>query len=140
MKFLKKFKGLIPVLFTLIVIAFFYFTKITALKFYPPTVNFCIFLLFFLSIFSKETIIQKFARMTDGELSPSLVNYTRKLTYVWSIFLFINFSIALATVFLPDKFWILYNGFISYILLGMFFAIEYLIRIFFKRKNNSCDV
>lgn len=122
-------KKALPIIFTLFVIALFHFTKMTALKFYPPTVNFSVFLIFFLSIFSNETIIQKFARMVDGELNEAALAYTRNLTYLWSIFLFCNFLASIATIFLSDKIWMLYNGCISYLLVGTFFAIEYIIRV-----------
>ena len=43
---------------------------------------------------------------------------------------YINGSLALATVLIGDPaLWALYNGFISYILLGLMFAGEYLIRL-----------
>ena len=122
-------KKALPLFFTLAVIALFHFTKITALKFYPSIVNFLVFLVFFLSIFSQETIIQKFAKMVDGELNDAALQYTRNLTYLWSIFLFCNFLASTATIFMSDKVWMLYNGCISYLLVGTFFAIEYIVRI-----------
>ena len=95
--------------------------------------NFIIFLIFFSSIFTQETVIQKIAKLTDGVLDNDVKIYTRKLTYVWTIFLFINFIISLLTLFLSDKIWIIYNGFISYFLIGLLFITEYLYRVIFKR-------
>ena len=93
-------------------------------------------MLFFCSLFSKETVIQKIARVMDGELNETALKYTRNLTYIWAIFLFINFLVSLATVFMAERIWIVYNGFISYMLIGMFFMIEYPIRMNFKRKHD----
>lgn len=95
--------------------------------------NFIIFLIFFSSIFTQETVIQKIAKLTEGVLDNDVKIYTRKLTYVWTIFLFINFIISLLTFFLSDKIWIIYNGFISYFLIGLLFITEYLYRVIFKR-------
>ncbi|MBQ9245132.1 hypothetical protein IJ182_02565 [bacterium] len=97
--------------------------------------NFFIFSVFFASLFQKETIIQKFAKILDGMLTDKTAEYTRKLTYVWCIFLFCNFVFSVITIFLSDKIWILYNGFISYVLIGILFAVEYIIRIIFRKRN-----
>ena len=98
MKKLKKLKAIIPVLGTVCVVLLFHFSKIYALKFYPVIVNSFIFCVFFSSVFCEETIIQKIAKKMDGELTDFSRNYTRKLTYVWCIFLFVNLSISFATV------------------------------------------
>ncbi len=132
-----KLKFLIPFLFTFLIIFLFYITKVFVFKLYPVVMNFTIFTVFFSSIFTKETIIQKFAKMLDGELSDFAKIYTRRLTYVWAGFLFVNFLISLATIFMPDKIWMIYNGCISYILVGTFFVIEYIIRIILRKKYDK---
>ena len=62
----------------------------------------------------------------------------KKLSYVigivFAVFMFLNFIAASVTIFLPYKIWAVYNGFISYLLVGGFFVIEYIIRLIFKRK------
>lgn len=130
-------KFFISFLFTLFVILFFYITHINAVKYYPACINFVVFLIFFTSIFSKETVIQRITRIAEDRELPEIVQkYTRNLTYVWSVFLFCNFCAALITVFLSDEIWTVYNGIISYVLTGFLFGIEYIVRINFKRKNN----
>ncbi len=127
-------KAFLPVIFTALIITLFHFTHWIAVKYYPVFVNFLIFMTFFTSIFNKETIIQKFARMMEPNIKPKALEYTRKLTYVWVCFTFINFFISFLTVYMPERIWMWYNGCISYILVGIFFAIEYIVRINFKRK------
>ena len=131
---LKKLKAIIPVLGTVCVVLLFHFSKIYALKFYPVIVNSFIFCVFFSSVFCEETIIQKIAKKMDGELTDFSRNYTRKLTYVWCIFLFVNLSISFATVFMSPKVWELYNACISYIALGVMFGVEYIVRIILRAK------
>ena len=122
---------------TLFIVFVFHFFHLGFLKYYPAFVNLCGFSLFFFSLFRKETLIQKAARMMEGKELPEISKiYTRNLTYVWCCFLFFNFSIALWSVYLSDAFWELYNGFITYILTGLVFAIEYIVRIRFKKKHN----
>lgn len=130
----KKLKAIIPVLGTVCVVLLFHFSKIYALKFYPVIVNSFIFCVFFSSVFCEETTIQKIAKKMDGELTDFSRNYTRKLTYVWCIFLFVNLSISFATVFMSPKVWELYNACISYIALGVMFGVEYIVRIILRAK------
>lgn len=134
MEKLKKLKAIIPVLGTVCVVLLFHLSKIYALKFYPVIVNSFIFCVFFSSVFCEETIIQKIAKKMDGELTDFSRNYTRKLTYVWCIFLFVNLSISFATVFMSPKVWELYNACISYIALGVMFGVEYIVRIILRAK------
>lgn len=129
-----KLKFLLPISFTFLVIFLFWYTRIFAFKFYPVIMNFSIFLVFFSSLFAKETVIQKIAKMMEGELNDFVKKYTRNLTYVWCVFLFTNFLISLATIFMSDKIWMIYNGCISYIAVGTVFIVEYIVRIIMKKK------
>lgn len=131
----KKIKLFIPFIFTVSVVILFYIKRIVVLKFYPPICNLFIFIVFFSSLFMKETVIQKAAKVMDGELTDKVREYTRKLTYIWCVFTFLNFIISVVTIFMPDKYWIWYNGFISYILVGVMFIAEYIVRITLRKRN-----
>ena len=131
----KKIKLFLPFIITLTVIFLFYIKRTVFLKFYPPICNFLFFSIFFMSLFSKETVIQKIAKNIDGELTNKQKNYTRKLTYVWCAVTFLNFAISAFTVFMSDNIWILYNGLISYIFIGTVFLVEFLFRTILKKKN-----
>ena len=130
-----KIKHITPILITLCIVFLFYMKRFVFLKFYPPLCNCFLFLVFFISLFTKETVIQKFARACGDKLEKPAWDYTRKVTYIWCIFTFINLLISIWTIFLPDKIWILYNGFISYMLVGLLFGIEYIIRINLRKRN-----
>lgn len=132
---LKKLKPLLPFACTLCIVLLFHFSKVYVLKFYPVIVNSFIFCVFFSSLFCKETVIQKIAKkMEGGILNEFTKNYTRKLTYVWCVFLFINLSISIATVFMSAKVWELYNACISYLALGVMFGVEYIVRIIMRAR------
>lgn len=56
-------------------------------------------------------------------------SYLRKVTIAWLMFFLINAVISAATAISGSlKLWTLYNGFISYLAIGMMFAAEFLIR------------
>lgn len=121
-------KALLPFFVTIAVIMCFHNTHFLFFKFYPPCANLFIFLLFFLSCFREKTVIQNFALAVNPDLSESEMNYTRKITYVWAGFTFVNFLISVATVFMSEFVWALYNGIISYTLVGFVFIVEYIVR------------
>lgn len=135
-KYYQKYGFLFSLLFTFVIIAVFHLTRFSGLKLYPVVVNFAIFWLFFSSLFADETIIQKFARLSEGQLHPKVQTYTKNLTYIWCVYLLFQFVFSFATIFMSDKVWMIFNGCISYVLLGVFFAVEYVFRMFFKRRHN----
>ena len=136
MKMSNRIKAILPVLITVLVIVLFHYTQWLFVKFYPVVVNFSLFMMFFVTSFHKETVIQRFAKIIEPDIKPKALEYTRKLTYIWAGITFLNFLISLATVYMSEKVWALYNGCISYILIGLIFAIEYVVRINFKRKHD----
>ena len=129
----KMIKALAPFIGMFAVIALFHFTDFVLLKYYPPIANFGFFAVFFSSLFQEKTVIQKIALAAEPDADENVMRYTRNLTYVWAGFTFLNFLISLATVFASEKIWALYNGFISYFLVGTFFIIQYIVRGVKKR-------
>jgi uncharacterized membrane protein len=95
---------------------------------YPVLMNALMFLLFFGSWLKPPTVIETLARMRDPQLPHRAIAYTRKLTLVWCAFFVVNGSIALMTLALSREVWTLYNGLISYLLLGALFFGELIFR------------
>lgn len=92
---------------------------------YPVLVNSTLLVVFVLSLFGSQTIVEKIARLKDSRFTELQVPYARKVTIAWAAFFLINGCIALLTVFIADKmYWSLYNGAISYVLMGLMFAGE----------------
>ena len=128
-------KKILPVAVSLSVVFLFYIKRFIFLKYYPPFCNFFVFMVFFTSLFSKETVIQKIAKLCGDKLDKPALKYTRIVTYFWCILTFFNFIVSVWTIFQSDKIWILFNGCISYILIGLLFAVEYIIRIILRKRN-----
>jgi uncharacterized membrane protein len=106
------------------------------LKFYPVAMSAAFFLAFARSLFSTP-LIEKFARLKEKDLPPQAVAYCRKVTVAWCVFLAVNGLIALdSALFRSDAWWTLYNGLISYILMGCMFAGEFLIRMAARRSGS----
>ena len=106
--------------------------------YYPLIVNLLLLAVFFTSLFQDKTIIERFALMTEKNLPDYAVTYTRRVTIVWCIFFLLNGAIAFITIASGDiQVWTLYNGLIAYILIGITAAVEYIVRIIVRRKNET---
>jgi len=99
------------------------------LLYYPVAVNVLLLGLFFSSLFAGQSLIERFARLSEPDLPPEGVVYTRRVTQVWCLFFVCNGSFALYTCLKGDvSLWALYNGGISYLLIGLLMGIEWIIR------------
>lgn len=106
------------------------------LQYYPVAMNVLMFSLFFGSLLRPPTVIERIARITTPDLPEAGIAYTRKVTIVWCGFFILNGSIALYTIIGTSiGFWAIYNSAISYSLMGVLFAGEYLVRRIVQRKE-----
>ena len=99
------------------------------LRFYPVCINGLMLVLFSMSLLRPPTVIERFARMQDPDLPEAAIRYTRNVTILWCMFFVINGSIALYTALWASlEIWTIYNGSIAYVLMGILFLGEYLVR------------
>lgn len=106
-----------------------------AVRLYPVGVSVVLLLVFAYSIQFPPTVIERIARITTPNLPPAAIRYTRKVTLVWCLFFIVNGGIALITaLFSSLRIWTLYNGLISYVLIGVIFAIEFIVRLGIKKR------
>ncbi|MBU1308133.1 MAG: hypothetical protein KKE30_01210 [Gammaproteobacteria bacterium] len=100
-----------------------------AMLYYPVWVNGGMLALFGWSLCYPPTVVERLARLVEGELDAKGVAYTRKVTQVWCGFFLLNGAIAALTAWWGDwDLWVLYNGFIAYLLMGLLMAAEWLVR------------
>jgi len=75
------------------------------------------------------SLVERLARLQEPELPTAAIRYTRRVTRVWCLFFIGNGLFSGWTVWHGDlALWSLYNGLISYLLMGALMAGEYLIR------------
>lgn len=99
------------------------------LLFYPVVVNSVMLAVFGGSLWSRMPIIERLARLREPDLPERAVRYTRRVTQIWCAFFIINGGIALFTALYGDlSLWTAWNGMISYLLMGMLMAGEWLVR------------
>ncbi|MEN3293994.1 MAG: hypothetical protein V7642_3247 [Burkholderiales bacterium] len=108
------------------------------LKLYPVLVNAVMLSLFGYTLISPPSMIERLARLREPYLPSEAIVYTRRVTQVWCGFFVINGAIALATaLWASPAIWSLYNGVIAYLLMGLLFGVEYLVRLRLKRRNHA---
>lgn len=127
---------------TILVVSFllmsFIFGNDTGLLFYPVIINVALALVFSYSLANPPPVIERLARLTQADLPPHAIAYTRKVTKVWLGFFIINAVIACYTaLFTSLETWTLYNGLIAYILMGVLFTAEYLVRLRVQKLNDN---
>ena len=108
------------------------------LRYYPVLMNLGFSALFALSLRSKTSLIERFAKMSGAaEYSSQAISYMRSLTLVWAILLAFNALVAIYTACCMSlKYWTLYNGLLAYFLLGGFSLAELVFRHFYKKRHN----
>ena len=101
----------------------------TLLRLYPASISASMLILFGATLLRPPTMVERFARLREPDLSPTAVRYTRHVTEIWCLFFVFNGSIAVYTALAASReAWALYNGFIAYILMGTLFAGERAVR------------
>jgi len=120
--------------FGVLVVAYFWGNQ-QGLKFYPVLVNAAMLLLFVSSLYAKQSIIERIARLKEPNLPETGVRYTRKVTMVWCVFFTLNGLMALfTTLWASNKIWLFYNGFLAYVLIGLLVVAEWIVRYRVKHK------
>jgi uncharacterized membrane protein len=100
-----------------------------AMLYYPVLVNAGLLAAFAWSLAHPPTAIERIARLREGPLSPEAVVYTRKVTIAWAAFFACNGAIAFATArWTSLETWTFYNGGLAYLLIGVMFGAEWLVR------------
>lgn len=103
--------------------------------YYPVAVSLILLTLFASTLRHPPSIIERIARLTDPNLPPAAIAYTEKVTRAWCAFFIFNTLAALATCLHGDlQLWTLYNGAISYILMGALISTEWLTRRRLQRR------
>lgn len=109
-----------------------------AMLYYPVLVNAAMFFVFAHSLVYPPTIVERLARLKDGDLPEEAVAYTRRVTVAWVVFFACNGGVALYTALLtPLELWTLYNGIVAYVLMGLMFCGELFTRARVKRKARA---
>jgi len=105
------------------------------LLWYPVGMSAAFFLIFTATIIYPPSIIEQIGRTYNKNFNEAAAIYTRKVTMVWSAFFGVNIFVSGWTVLYGGiEVWTLYNGLISYIIVGILLGAEILVRKFVVHK------
>lgn len=77
--------------------------------------------------------IEGFARLRHPELPPAALRHCRQATVAWTLFLVANTLVSVGSAVSGNlRFWTVWNGAVSYALMGLMFAAEYAVRLLRK--------
>lgn len=134
-------------------LACFFTDQKVFLKLYSVAVSTIFLFVFGSTLFWKPNICFRFATMADKSIAGSswegqVCAYCEKVTLVWCAFFVMNGGVSAYTALhdfgngeLNDKIWSVYNGGISYVLMGLLFVIEMIVRKQVDKKMiKSCSI
>lgn len=111
-----------------------------SLKAYPILFSIGLAAVFSHSLLRPPTVMEQIAWLSRPNLDPAAIAYLRKLTVVWLCFFVINAAISAATAFWGSlEAWTVYNGLISYLLIGSILAGEFTFRRLVRRDRRAAE-
>ena len=100
------------------------------LKLIPCLINAIFLINFSYTLRYPPSMVERIARISQPDLPDHAIAYTKNVTRVWCCFFAINGSLALYTaLYATLEMWTLYNGLLSYMLMGLLFLVEYCVRV-----------
>jgi uncharacterized membrane protein len=83
-------------------------------------------------------LVERIAELHGDVLSPTARRYCRRVTMVWTLWLVMNTLIAAALALAGSvAAWALWTGFVFYLITGLLFAGEMVLRRLLQRKHTA---
>jgi uncharacterized membrane protein len=115
-------------------IGLWWWGEAVGLMYLPPVlINAALLILFGRTLLPGVTpLVARVAALWRGTLDQEVARYTRRVTAAWTVFFAIMAleSMALA-LFAPLHVWSLFTNFVNYLLVLLFFVVEYQLRFYF---------
>ena len=112
------------------------------LKSYPVLINAALLAVFAGSLLRPPTVIERGLRLAGQPVPPEAPPYLWWVTLAWCMFFLVNGAIAAWTALAaPLAWWTLYNGLLSYLLIGLLFSVELVTRRIYRHRvaGNASD-
>jgi uncharacterized membrane protein len=102
----------------------------------PAFVNATLLVTFGWTLVRPPSMVARFAALKEPNMTDAILSYCNKVTIIWCAFFVLNGGIAAYTaLYTSREYWTLYNGLISYMLMGLLFGAEFLVRQKLKQKE-----
>jgi len=98
-------------------------------KAYPTLMSAAAACVFAWSLRFGPSLVERFARIRSGDLTPAAILYCRKVTMIWTAWLVINALIsATLAIWGSLAVWAMWTGLISYLVMAVLFLSEVAVR------------
>jgi uncharacterized membrane protein len=105
---------------------------------YPVVISLGTSAIFGLSLIRPPSVVERIVRIREPDLPPQGVVYAHWVTMIWAIFLAVNAMVSAACALWGTlEIWTLWNGLISYLLMGALFVGEIGVRRLVRRRHAS---
>lgn len=134
-------KLMLPILliFMLYAIATVIFDKTSLVLYYPALVSFVMCFVFANSLRAEESLLLRVVKARGMATSEHTPGYLFWLTGLWAIFFVLNALASIWSSTISIQAWTLYNGLISYFIVAILMAAEWLYRRHYKKKKGVID-
>ncbi len=107
-----------------------------AAKAYPVVLSLGAAAVFGASLLRPPSLIERFARLQEPDLPPEGQAYCRIVTVVWAVWLVVNALVAAGlALWGSDTAWALWTGVVAYMVMGVLFGGEFLVRRVVRRRH-----
>ncbi|MDC0719202.1 hypothetical protein [Nannocystis bainbridge] len=105
----------------------------------PVLVNLGLLANFAASLRGPVSLVERFARLQEPELPPGGPAYCRTWTKIWCGFFVANAAVSAGlALWAPASWWMLYTGLLGYLLIGVMFTVEFIVRkVTFRRFGDG---
>lgn len=106
------------------------------LRYYPVLMNLSFATLFFWSLSTEKSLIERMMSLVKQDVSAQAKRYMRGLTKIWAALLLANTLISWYTACcLSIQYWALYNGLLAYLIFAIFTLFELVFRHHYKKRH-----
>lgn len=109
------------------------------LLYYPVLVNALLLVLFAGSLRSKEPLLIRIVRARGTPVGEHASRYLTRLTAIWAGFFLVNGLVSVWTTTTSMEIWTIYNGVISYLIIGVLASAEWIYRGYYKKRYEIDD-
>ena len=115
--------------FAILLLVGTYFANTYFVWLIPSFVYLWLTLLFGYTLRSPPSLCERLVRLQFPEFKPSIAEYLREVTWVWTLFFALNIPVcALLPLLAGQQVWTLYTGLLVYLLMGLLMIGEWLCR------------
>lgn len=124
-----EFKRYFALLMSALLIFISFTRSLEMMYWYPVLINLVMLIAFGSSLWAKQSLVERLARLQTADLPPQAIGYTRKVTQLWCLVFILNLIVCITLILIENyHYWALYTGIISYLIIGLVMAGEYCVR------------